>query len=519
MNKKYWVMIILSGILLFHFLNNFIWLERDNYIYGADSRWHLIEAVKFHIKFTNIQHSQASFFEKTEQLIQTFRHWQAAPNWPPLIYLLSASISPKEIHPFDLRLYINFIFYILLVLSTYFLGKKCFNRRAGLIAAFLVSFYPAVCADARQFGLDFPLLCVTAACICLLVHSENFSKRGYSLLFGLSLGMGMLVKLQIMFFLLVPLLYATVGIFRPKKGEILIRFSNFILSAIIAFGLFYLYWGDKIGDMLASFYDHVFLLYPFYTKNAQLIQPESIPIFSWGSITYYLRGLLFQVSFPSFILFAGALGVFLFSKNKWRNFFLLSLLVPYLIFSFISIKWVRYVLPLLPFIAIISGWLIDSIRLNYIRIPILCLLIFHSMGFYLLQSWMHTRFGSVLVFFSKFRTQDTCFSKLYPPDSFDYTGELKKAGIIPHIEQGLRVGKTMRVAFDGDNVEDAIVLLYFYFQDAILNGKITIQDKKSAGFQDADLIVTNPEFLNKKDLLKNHKILYEKKRCVFLIRT
>jgi hypothetical protein len=519
MSKKHWVVIILLSILLFHFINNFIWLKKDNFIYGPDSSWHLIQAIKFQMEFKNILESQASFFTKTGQLIHTFRHWPTV-NWPPLVYFLSALINPQEIHLFSLRLYINFIFFALLVLSTYFLGKKCFNRRVGLIAAFLVSFYPAVCAFSRQFQLDFPLLCLTSVCVCFVVYSENFSKRGYALLFGLSLGIATLEKLQIMIFLLVPLLYAVVGIFRQNKSEKFNGFLNLIFSSAIAFSLFLLYWGNRIGDRLASLHDHVLIYYPFYTNKTQLVCVAPIPILSLRTITFYLEGLVSHVYLLPFLLFVGALTVLLFSKNKWRFFYLFSFLVPYFILSFISVKWTRYSLPLLVLMAVPSGWLIDSIKLRFIKILMLCLLVFYSVGIFLFCSWkLNTCYNFDTLNLFRFTLPDSAFPGLHPPATFDCTAELKKEGIISRIEQELRDGKTIKIAFSGDNVEETIVLLYFYFQDAIFKKRITIHNRKESDVPDADYIVTkDSDLLNEKDLLRNYRVLSRIKERVFLIK-
>ena len=517
--KKHLVVIILLGILLFHFFNNFIWLKKDNRIDGPDSGWHLIESVKFYLAFKKILYSTESFFAKTEHSIQAFGHWPTG-NWPPLIYFLSALINPHEFSLFRIRMYLNFIFYILLILSTYFLGKKCFNRRVGLIAAFLISFYPAVCAFSRQFGLDFPLFCLTATCVCLLVYAENFSKRGYSLLFGLSLGIAMLVKLQILFFLLMPLLYIISSIFSEKNSEKLKAILNLILSLTVAFILFYLYWGNKLGFIFSNFYEHAFTLYPFYTgKRTPALGPSTIPVFSLRNITFYLEGLLYYVSLFPFILFVCALVAILVSKNKWRLFFLLSLLVPYFIITFISVKWTRYALPLLVFMAVITAWSIDSLRLRYLKVVILCALVFNSMRLCFFNSWTINRLPYVPCRFFQTTIKDSVFPRLYPPDPYDYTRELEKDGVIPHIEQGLRDGKKIRIEFGGDSVEVNVALLYIYFQDDIFNNRIDIRSRMKLDFQDVDYIVLrSTDLLNKKELLKNYMILSRAGECVVLIK-
>jgi hypothetical protein len=519
MSKKHWVFIILSCILLFHFINNFIWLNKDNFIIAIDANWHIIETVKFHLALKKILLFQAPFFSKTGQLIHTFRYWPTM-NWPPLVYFLSALMNPHEIHLFSLRMYINFIFFVLLILSIYFLGKKCFNRRAGLIAAFLISFYPAVGAYSRQFGLDFPLLAFISVCLCLLVYSENFSKRGYSLLFGLSLGMGTLVKLQIMFFLLAPLLYALGGIFRQNKGEKLNGCLNFIFSSAIALSLFYSYWGNRAGSILTSLHDQIFFSYPLYTAKTSLFLGVSIPIFSLVNFVYYLESLLAHVYLLPFLLFVCAMTVLFISKNKWRFFYFFSFLIPYFIISFISVKSTRYALPLLVFMAVLSGWLVDSIRSRYMKILMLCLLIFYSVNFYFFNSWTHKRFFLVPRSFLKLTGKEISLSNLFPPHSCDYTGELKTAGIIPYIERQVRKGKIIKIAFIGlGRIEDPMALLYMYFQDAILNGKIIMRKGGASGFQDVDCIfIRESDLSTQKDPLKNYKILAGFRGSIFLIK-
>lgn len=322
-----------------------------------------------------------------------------------------------------------------------------------------------------------------------------------------------------MFFLLVPLIYALSGIFREKNSEKLNAFSNFILSFTAASILFYLYWGNKLGFIFSNFYEHIFSLYPFYTDKITPALGTLIPIFSLRNITFYLESLLFHASLFPFILFICALAAFLISKNKWRFFFLLSLLIPYFIITFISVKWTRYALPLLLFMALISAWFIDSLKLRYLKPVILCVLVFYCMRLNLLNSWSINNYAPVPYHFLKPTIKDAIFPGLYPPDAHDYTAELKKDGVIPHIEQGLREGKTIRIEFGGDNVEHAIVLLYIYFQEAIFNNRIDIQKRPKLDFQGADYIVMqDSDFLNKKELLKNYRILSRVRERVFLIK-
>ena len=310
------------------------------------------------------------------------------------------------------------------------------------------------------------------------------------------------------------------GISRQNKGEKLNGFLNFIFSSAIAFGLFYLYWGNRVGSMLTNLHDQIFFSYPIYAAKTSLFLGASIPIFSLVNFVYYLEGLLAHVYLLPFLLFICAMTVMFISKNQWRFFYLFSFLIPYFIISFISVKSTRYALPLLIFMAVLSGWLIDSIRLRYIKIITLCLLVFYSMSFYFFNSWTPKRFVLVPRSFLKLTGKEISLSNLFPPYSCDYTGELKTAGIIPYIEQQVRKDKIIRIAFIGvGHIEDPMALLFMYFQDAVLDGKIIMRKGGASGFQDVNgIFIREPDLVAQKDLLKNYRILSRIRGSVFLIK-
>ena len=521
--KQYLIRILLLGILLFHFLNNFLWLRISNNIIqeGCDGMGHMIEAIRFQLAVKEIFHSHSLFLEKIAQVFSIFRTWPTQ-NWPPFIYFLSSLIEPNYFSFFHVRLYVNFIFYSLLILSTYFLGKKCFNWKIGLIAAFLVSFYPAIYAFSRQFGTDFPITSLTALCICLLVYSENFSKRTYCLLFGLSLGVATLVKLQIVFFLLAPLLYSIFKMLSKESKEKSKAFLNFFLSLSFAYLLFSLYWGIKLKSMFANFYEHAFSLYPFYKGKIVPTLGEATPIFSLKNITFYLKGLLYHSSLYLFALFAFAFIIFFLNKNnKWRGFFFSSFAVPYFILTFISVKWVRYELPLLIFMAIISAWLVDNLKFRFFKIIILGMIIFYSTGIYFLSSWRIDK-----NYYPRFcQSPYSC-----PPDSNDFIEVLKKKGIISCIENRLGKNDIIRIRHIGGNSLCIVGHLYLFFQSYILANKIDINRAVDfSSIDNVDYIIAqlyrdntdyidseNGKLLYKKELFKKFRLLSEIKGIIFL---
>jgi len=466
--KKYIVIILLTAILTFHFLNNFIWLKKDNSISGVDAYWHFIEIIKFQLAFRRIFHSSLPFFGKIAQLFSTFKRWPTM-NWPPFYYLVSSLINPGHFYMLRLRLYANFIFYFILVLSTYFFGKKCFNRRVGLLASFLVSFYPSICAFSRQCGLDFPLTGLTALCVCLLVYSEDFSKINYSLLFGLSLGISTLVKLQVIFFLSAPLVYSIIRIFSKERKEKPRSLLNLILGLILAWLLFSLYWGFKLKDMIMDFYNQAFFLYPLYSGRQHVFGTQGVPIFSLKNFTFYPAYLPYLSSLYLFGLFILGLIMFLRGQNRLKAFFLSSLLVPCFILTFISVKWGRYEMPLLIFTAIISAWAVDNLESKYLKRIVTVGLLFYCVGMCLSSSWGWAgNYNFSLL-------QDIWTQPPYRPEPYDYIEEMRKEGVIVPIEDDLVRGKEVRIWFRG-HVEELIGSLYLFFQDYIFDDKIAIKE-------------------------------------------
>jgi hypothetical protein len=484
-------------------------------------------AIRFQLSLKAILHARLPFLEKIQEVCFLFRGGPGG-NWPSFVYLLSGLVNPVSFSIFRTRMYVNFIFYVSLVLSTYFLGKKCFNRRVGLIAAFLISFYPAIYAYSRQFGLDFPLASMAAVCTCLLVYSENFSKRDYSLLFGLSLGMATLVKLQIMFFVCAPLIYSIFKIFYKENKSPLKSFLNLFFSLAVAYLLFSLYWGDKLKFILMNFFQQAFSLYPFYKGETSYIlestKSMAPSIFSIENIAFYPRWAAWFISFWLFGLFVIALLAFLIKKNKWKAFFLLNLLVPYLILTLISVKGPRYALPILIPLSIISACFIDRLRFRYFKMVILGGVIFYCVGFNLSSSWWTDRCYYPLLYAPAYS---------HPPNPNDLLEVLKKKGIISRIEKRLQIDNVIVIRHLGANSLNTVVPLYSYFQNDIFNKKLNIErlvNFDPSSLNDVDYIIAqvyreNADFISsengllpKEVLLKNYKVLSKIEESIFLER-
>jgi len=105
----------------------------------------------------------------------------------------------------DVAAMTNVIYMAVLLLSVYGIGARMFDRQVGLLASCLVSLFPMSFSMARYYYLDYALMAAVALSVYLLLLVNGFESKKYSLLFGLSLGLGMLIKWLLIFFLLGPL--------------------------------------------------------------------------------------------------------------------------------------------------------------------------------------------------------------------------------------------------------------------------------------------------------------------------
>jgi hypothetical protein len=283
---------------------------------------------------------------------------------------------------------INIVYFIILLIGVYFITKKVCNKKASLISIILLSLYPFIFGYSRIFMLDFPLTAVVALSICLLLYTDNFSNRKFSILFGISLGVGMLVKWTFIIFIFGPLCYV-LAIVVSKSFKREIKFSswmvNLFLVMIFAFILsapWYLWEEGRHLQQILSFW-HI----------AKVVPQEEIKSgggsFWESKYLWYLVSLINnQVSFVYFVTFLVFIPFFLKRAGvKNRVLMILWIVVPYLFLSNISFKLPRFLLPILPAIAIISGVGISMIKRTMFKKMIIALLFIIGIMQYFLLSY------------------------------------------------------------------------------------------------------------------------------------
>ena len=163
------------------------WLTQDHGIPLADAGYHL-----------------ANVFLISEELSAGNIHAALVQegSYPPLTYLvgwLGILIGGLEVAPPILAL--NLVFVPLLALACYQLGKLAFNPLAGLLAVVFALGSPLIADQFHVFMIDAPETAMVAASVWLIIISKGFWSLRMSALAGLVVGLALLTKEPIPFFL------------------------------------------------------------------------------------------------------------------------------------------------------------------------------------------------------------------------------------------------------------------------------------------------------------------------------
>jgi 4-amino-4-deoxy-L-arabinose transferase-like glycosyltransferase len=217
---------------------------------------------------------------------------------------------------------------------------------AGAIAAVFVACYHFPAWLLHDAFLDYPLMAIVAASFALLIKAGDFHVRRDAVLFGIAAGLGLLAKQTFPFFFILPAVYLVARAMLTRDAKAL---TNLALAGLIAFAIAAVWYGPHFKDVISI----------YRANQLAAIDENEAPLFSFMSNVVYLHGLIsFQVQAVFGILFIVGL---LFSLARWRRqSIMLYLWIASGIGSFTCIanKDLRYTVPILPAVALISvAWI------------------------------------------------------------------------------------------------------------------------------------------------------------------
>lgn len=217
-------------------LLNYCMVKGFDYFPQGDAADHVIKSV---LAWRNLLSGQFSAFS-----------WGDA-FYPPLLYQTTALfylIFPPGVESAMLSQW------GILIFSLYGLGKLLFSKTTGFLAVFFFLSCPLTLLWSYQYMLDLPAAAFTVLSFYLLLRSQDFTDSLYSRLFGLSLGLGMLLKWWVGYLLAGVLVYYFCRLYLGYFKSRLWRVAGLLLIA----GLFWAYWRAALH----------FSPSPEYTDNA-----------------------------------------------------------------------------------------------------------------------------------------------------------------------------------------------------------------------------------------------------------
>lgn len=310
----------------------------------------------------------------------------------PLLWLLGFSYQAAEM--------VNIIYLGILLFSVYGIGKILFDKRTAVLSVLIIGMYTYLMNMRRTYLLDFALVSIVALSVYFLLKTDRFRDLKYSIAFGAAAGLALLIKWPAVFFIAGPFIYelyllrSQSGVCRycgkklgddvfKKNGEMFCSKShshkskekqpqgsnwtrNLALSFLVGVALAGIWYFPHFGEVKNSLSEGQ----QYWGEVEGDPQVLSIP-----SFLYYINSVDIQISlFFSIIALAGL--VFMYREsNEKRVFFYASIIIPYLTFTLLRNKDVRYTLPVLIFIAIASAFWIERVADRKLKLGIIGLIL------------------------------------------------------------------------------------------------------------------------------------------------
>lgn len=359
--RKQWILLIL--LLIFISTVNWIWLTIDTRVCHGNRYDHMQKSLRY---ARRLQKGDLLGFFKDLVSLRKGR--------PPLVMLLTTPAHFFHYRNEDLTAMANVLFIALTFLIIFKICKFYLDPNSAILCCFILFMYPGVSFFIRVYPLPIALMSMVSLSIYFLLRCEYFTNLKYSILLGISLGLGMLTKQSYPLFIAAPFIYTVLKsgliplIHKAKVNspsslsKVRLNFLYCLIGALALTSIWY----------IPNFKERI---WPIYYNNSQEWARSR-----WSS-HYYLHNVKdFLLFYPVTMIKRGtsfffAL-LFLFSSiiflkiPKFRNVkdvLIWWMIFPFLVFSCFLNKQLRYIIPLFPALAIMTGQGIYQIKTRLIR--------------------------------------------------------------------------------------------------------------------------------------------------------
>lgn len=223
----------------------------------------------------------------------------------------------------------------------------------GVLAALLAACFHFSAWLLHDGFLDYPLMAITALSFALLIKAGDFVKLKDAVIFGVAAAFGMLTKQTFAFFLFLPALYVIIRVLWSRNIKAIL---NLTLSGIIIAAIASVWYAPHLHEVI-----------DIYKVNREAaISEHEAPLYSLMSNLYYMHGVISpQIQLIFGFLFFGGLIYSLFRHRKESTMLYLWIVSGLFTFAIVANKDLRYTVPILPAVAIISVCWVGDLRFNF----------------------------------------------------------------------------------------------------------------------------------------------------------
>lgn len=195
-------LVLLAFLALFHLSVNLYWLQADRHLILFDEAHHIQRSAAFHEALFPPEH--AGLFARV------FAALGVESPYPPLSHLAGAAvIEGFGDNPDDVAL--TGIFYlVLLLLGVYVLARQGMTPQNAFLAALVTSFTPLVYGYSRLVMPDTLCGALVVWALYGLVKTDWFRRIGWTVFFGVMVGLALLAKQTAFVYLVPPAMFALV---------------------------------------------------------------------------------------------------------------------------------------------------------------------------------------------------------------------------------------------------------------------------------------------------------------------
>lgn len=341
--------VFLILIVTFHVVLNIVWHLVNNAPPTWDSAGHLGLSFLFADKIKDLVFGEITFGD----------FLRISNYYPPLVQLIGGIFILAFGRLYFSAIFIGTFFFAVSIIYLYKIVNHYFHdAKLASFVVFIYSMFPHVWEQSRMFHLDVPLVALLLVSYYYLIRSNSMKSRKMTLTFFVFFTLVQLTKWYGFVYLVVPFFYEV--LFKSLRDKDLFnryRISNILLGSMIVL-VFAVPWyvanRTNITNIAAI------------TSKGEAGDPTNV--LSFDSIFYYIKTIMtHQITFVSTLLLLISFVFFYIKKVHFRNYLLAITLFPYLIFTLIQNKDLRYVLPLTPIFAFYIGYTLEKLSIQWLR--------------------------------------------------------------------------------------------------------------------------------------------------------